>query len=71
MSNPNKFPFEHDPTMAWEAAPAGAPPRACATPGCHGVVADAWEERGVLCPECAIERDLFDRDARWECQTAS
>jgi hypothetical protein len=67
----HKFPFEHDPAMAWEKAPVGRIPKPCATPDCHGVVADPWESEGLYCPECAIERDLFDREARWEHLNAS
>ena len=42
-------------------------PRArCATPRCHGLVEEAWEETGTLCPCCAIEWDLYDRAGRQE-----
>lgn len=67
----HKFPFDHDPVLAWETAPAGQAPKPCATAGCRGIVADPWEPEALYCPECAIERDLFDRDERWEHLSAS
>lgn len=67
----HKFPFEHDPDMIWEGAPVGQAPKPCATPSCHGTVADPWETEGLYCPECAIERDLFDRGGRWGQLSAS
>ncbi|HEX7579525.1 MAG TPA: hypothetical protein VF580_05950, partial [Thermoanaerobaculia bacterium] len=36
------------------------------TPGCPHVVTESWEEAGLLCDECAIEGELYDRDARWD-----
>ena len=38
----------------------------CVTPGCPHMVTESWEESGLLCYECAIEGELFDRDARWD-----
>ncbi|MCK6682333.1 MAG: hypothetical protein L6R30_07940 [Thermoanaerobaculia bacterium] len=38
----------------------------CVTPGCPHMVTEPWEESGMLCYECAIEGELFDRDARWD-----
>ena len=48
-----------------------APPRAprrvpCAREGCPNTVLDEWEESGLLCGECALEKDLCDREARWD-----
>jgi hypothetical protein len=40
--------------------------RMCETPGCPHQVTEPWEESGLLCYECAIEGELFDRDARWD-----
>ncbi|MBI3270965.1 MAG: alpha/beta fold hydrolase [Planctomycetes bacterium] len=58
------------------ATPADAAPlaprveRACSTPGCKGRVLESWEPSGRLCGRCALEHDLFDRDARWEAPAA-
>ncbi len=41
-------------------------PRHCATPGCAHLVTEPWEDSGLLCYECAIEGELYDRDARWD-----
>ena len=38
----------------------------CATPGCPHTVVEAWEDSGLLCYECAIEGELYDREARWD-----
>ena len=38
----------------------------CVTPGCPHVVTESWEESGLLCYECTIEGELYDRDARWD-----
>lgn len=37
----------------------------CASPTCFNTFVDPWDETG-LCERCAIETELFDRDARWE-----
>jgi hypothetical protein len=42
------------------------PVKHCVTPGCPHLVTDPWEESGLLCDECAIEGELYDRDARWD-----
>jgi hypothetical protein len=39
---------------------------ACSRPGCSNTVLDEWEESGLLCPECALEEELRDREARWD-----
>jgi hypothetical protein len=41
-------------------------PVPCVTPGCHHVVHEPWEESGLLCDECALEGELYDREARWD-----
>lgn len=41
-------------------------PGLCACPGCRNVVREPWEETGRLCARCAIEEDLYDREARRE-----
>jgi hypothetical protein len=41
-------------------------PKRCVTPGCPHVVTESWEESGLLCYECTIEGELYDRDARWD-----
>jgi len=41
-------------------------PQRCVTPGCPHVVGESWEDSGLLCYECAIEGELFDREARWD-----
>lgn len=41
-------------------------PRACVTPGCPHVVTEPWEDSGLLCYECTIEGELYDREARWD-----
>jgi hypothetical protein len=38
----------------------------CAVPGCPNRVSEPWEETGRLCPRCAVETELFDREARFE-----
>jgi hypothetical protein len=43
-------------------------PQACAASGCHGIVEEPWETKGLYCPACAIDLYLFDREARWEDQ---
>jgi hypothetical protein len=48
------------------AAENATTPHRCVTPGCPHLVTDAWEESGLLCDECAIEGELYDRDARWD-----
>ncbi len=44
----------------------GPYPKPCATPGCRHRVNESWEESGLLCADCAIEGELYDRDARWD-----
>lgn len=44
----------------------GTEPRPCVTPGCIHTVTEPWEESGLLCYECAIEGELYDREARWD-----
>ena len=46
--------------------PGGSPLRLCASPHCHNLVLDAWEETGTLCASCAVEHDLADREGRWD-----
>ena len=41
-------------------------PKRCVTPGCPHLVTESLEESGLLCDECAIEGELYDRDARWD-----
>jgi hypothetical protein len=41
-------------------------PRLCVTPGCRHRVSESWEESGRLCPDCAIEGELYDREGRWD-----
>jgi hypothetical protein len=41
-------------------------PKPCVTPGCPHLVTESLEESGLLCDECAIEGELYDRDARWD-----
>ena len=41
-------------------------PKTCVTPGCPHLVTESLEESGLLCDECAIEGELYDRDARWD-----
>jgi 8-oxo-dGTP pyrophosphatase MutT (NUDIX family) len=36
----------------------------CVRPGCANRVREAWEETGTLCARCALEIDLYDREAR-------
>ena len=39
----------------------------CANAGCDRLVGDdPWEKSARLCWRCALERDLWDRDARWD-----
>lgn len=38
--------------------------RVCTRPGCPNLVCEAWEETGRLCSGCALELELFDREAR-------
>ena len=38
----------------------------CVTPGCRHEVGESWEDSGLLCYECAIEGELYDREARWD-----
>ncbi len=38
----------------------------CVTPGCPHLVTEPWEDSGLLCYECAIEGELYDREARWD-----
>ncbi len=38
----------------------------CATPNCPHLVTEPWEASGLLCYECAIEGELYDREARWD-----
>jgi len=38
----------------------------CAVPGCPNRVLEPWEESGRLCARCALEGELFDREARFE-----
>ena len=38
----------------------------CARPGCPNPVREPWEETGSLCARCAIEGELYDREARHE-----
>ena len=40
--------------------------RRCITPGCRNDVSERWDESGLLCADCVIEGDLYDRDARWD-----
>lgn len=47
-----------------DAAPQVARP--CVTPGCLHLVTEPWEDSGLLCNECAIEGELYDREARWD-----
>jgi hypothetical protein len=51
------------PTAQGEARKA---PKRCVTPGCPHLVTESLEESGLLCDECAIEGELYDRDARWD-----
>jgi hypothetical protein len=46
-----------------ETRPAILP---CARPGCPNLVREAWEETGTLCARCAVEGELYDREARYE-----
>lgn len=46
--------------------PEEAPARGCANPGCFNLVAEPWEDSGLYCAKCAIEMELYDRQARWE-----
>lgn len=39
--------------------------RLCATPTCLNSFLEPGDGSG-LCERCALERDLFDRDGRWE-----
>lgn len=41
-------------------------PVPCVTPGCHHFVLEPWDDSGLLCDECAIEGELYDREARWD-----
>ena len=43
-----------------------APLPRCARPGCPNPVREPWEETGSLCARCAIEGELYDREARRE-----
>jgi len=63
-----KFSAERNQARTRENGAAGKAPKACASAGCQGVVAEPWESNGLYCPVCAIELYLFDRDARWENQ---
>jgi hypothetical protein len=38
----------------------------CANPICSNLVLEVWEETGRYCARCAIEQDLYDREARRE-----
>lgn len=55
----------HLDTLLTEERTSKAPKR-CVTPGCPHVVTESWEESGLLCYECTIEGELYDRDARWD-----
>ena len=48
------------------AADEGRYPMPCATPGCRHRVNERWDESGLLCADCVIEGELFDRDCRWD-----
>jgi hypothetical protein len=52
-----------EPAVADKARKA---PKQCVTPGCPHLVTESLEESGLLCDECAIEGELYDRDARWD-----
>ena len=41
-------------------------PRPCVTPGCRHRVNETWEESGLLCADCVVEGELYDREARWD-----
>ncbi len=41
-------------------------PRPCVTPGCRHKVNESWEDSGLLCADCVIESELYDREARWD-----
>jgi hypothetical protein len=41
-------------------------PRACVTPGCPHMVTEPWDGTGLLCYQCAVESELYDREARWD-----
>jgi len=36
----------------------------CRVPGCPNRVHEPWEATGTLCSRCALEGELFDREAR-------
>ena len=39
----------------------------CASTGCDRLVGDdPWEESARHCWHCSLERDLWDRDGRWD-----
>lgn len=39
----------------------------CSNTGCDRLVGDdPWEKSASLCWRCALERDLWDRDSRWD-----
>jgi hypothetical protein len=39
----------------------------CASTGCDRLVGDdPWEESAQHCWHCSLERDLWDREARWD-----
>jgi hypothetical protein len=38
----------------------------CATPGCRHDANEHWDDAGLLCADCVIEVDLYDRDGRWD-----
>jgi len=40
-------------------------PDLCSHAGCDHTVGDGRNEGG-LCPTCALELELFDRETRWE-----
>jgi hypothetical protein len=56
----------HPALIAAGAAATSREPRLCATPDCHSVVEEPWDETGTLCARCAIETDLSDREGRWD-----
>ncbi|MBI4011319.1 MAG: hypothetical protein HY359_03340 [Candidatus Rokubacteria bacterium] len=33
---------------------------------CGEPLAETWRDPEPLCPRCGLERELFDREARWE-----
>ena len=45
---------------------SSAEARVCARDGCTNPLVEVWEETESLCGRCAVETELFDREARRE-----